>query len=144
MLSLHTILVGGFFGLLPDIDVVLEIVFFSLFGTIWGVHRAFTHTLIIPLLLAVLSFIFWKNKKIFFLGLVAAFGWATHVILDFLLVGEVPLLFPLTTASWGLNLLVSPTSPLEAGIYLLAALDAVVFLAWIWHEEKYKKIKDFL
>ena len=143
-LSPHLLLAAGIFGLLPDIDVILEIIFYALYGTLWGVHRAVTHSLLIPLILFFLAFLFLKNKKIFTLFLVGAFGWATHILLDFLLVGEVALFFPLLPGSWGLSLLVGPSVSEQAAIYLLSGLDAVVFLAWIWHEEKYRKLRDFL
>lgn len=138
-LSLHTIFVAGIVGALPDIDVVAELVWFATTGSLLGIHRLYTHTLVVPVILAIVGIVLVRWRPLFLAG---AFAWTVHVILDLVVAGQVPLLFPFSNALIGLNLLVPPGTA-QAAVYILSGLDAVIFLVWLWHEERYRKIKDF-
>ncbi|MBI4182044.1 MAG: metal-dependent hydrolase [Candidatus Aenigmarchaeota archaeon] len=144
-ISLHTIFVAGVFGLVPDLDIALEFLLYGI-GNPADLHRTFTHSFSIPFVLAVIALLLWRSgrarKQAAFLG-VAAFGWALHVFLDILSGGVVTPFVPFS--SWGIEvgILVNEAQPLQLQTSILAALDAVVFLVWLWHEEKYKKLKDF-
>src|SRR3989344_1774076 len=58
-ITIHEILVAGIFGLLPDIDFPIDIIFST------DVHRIFTHTFIIPLILVIIGFLNHRNNNAF-------------------------------------------------------------------------------
>lgn len=141
-LTSKDLFIAGVAGIMPDADIIFEVIYFLFVGGIWGIHRDFTHLLIIPSIFLIASVVSWKKKKISILLLMIAFGWGSHIILDLLLNGQFSPLAPFINTELGLNLF-GRSSPKET-MYLLASLDAAFFLAWLWHEQKYKKIKDFL
>ncbi|MEK6918575.1 MAG: metal-dependent hydrolase, partial [Nanoarchaeota archaeon] len=95
---LHLVLIGGLAGLLPDFDIGVYWVL-GFFGfSVSQVHRTFSHTLWVPILFFVLSFVFWKYKSsalsrrklswsnvLFVLGV----GTFIHIILDAVFIGSV-------------------------------------------------------
>ncbi len=87
--------------------------------------------------------ILWYNKKhktaVYFF--VICFGILFHISLDFLFTGDgygIMFLYPFSTAMFDLNLLSNLATEIIAGI------DAVILLAWLWHEEVKHKISDFI
>jgi membrane-bound metal-dependent hydrolase YbcI (DUF457 family) len=141
--TLFTILVAGIAGLLPDIDISLSWLLSKLGITAsWLAHRTITHTPIFALLFLIPGLILWYNKKhkLATLFLVATFGILLHIFLDMVLSpeGSIMLLWPFSTADFSLGLL----SGNVLGAY--AALDAILLLAWLTHEEIKHKIKDFI
>jgi len=140
--TLHTVFIAGFAGLLPDIDIPLNW-FLNLIGS--GIlHRTITHTLFFALIFLIPAFIFWKFKKhkIAMYFFVTTFGIFTHLLLDYIFVvdnaGGIMFFWPFLTAQYGLNL-IQHTTP---GIF--AAMDAVILLLWLWHEEVKHKISSFI
>ncbi len=145
--TLHTVLIAGIAGLLPDIDIFLRAVS-SLFriNLHWFFqHGNITHTpffasfFLIPAL-----FLLYKDKKkeatYFF---VMVFGILLHIFLDYLVGGGayegIMWLFPFSTEAWKIHLL--------RGIgfsNVPMALDAMILLLWLWHEEAMHKISDFI
>ena len=71
---------------------------------------------------------------------VATFGIFLHIFLDLVLSpeGSIMLLWPFSTADFSLGLISGNTST------IYAALDAILLLAWLAHEEIKHKIKDFI
>ena len=141
-ITIHEILVAGIFGLLPDIDFPIDIIFST------DVHRIFTHTFIIPLALVIIGFFLLKNPQgkqkgthWQTLAFVGAFGWVFHIILDFLTVGTITPLWPLSSMAAGLHLLESMS--LETTMSYLASLDAIILLGWLWHEDAKHKIIEY-
>ena len=140
-ITLHELFVAGLFGLLPDIDILFGLVSNFLFGTFpTAFHRTYTHTLVIPAVIFLTSLLFWDKQKIRMLLWMAAFGWFSHIILDYFIIGEVMPVFPISNLQVGLNPFGVPN---ETTYLLVAGLDAVSLLGWLWHEERMKKIKDF-
>jgi membrane-bound metal-dependent hydrolase YbcI (DUF457 family) len=140
-LPLHYVFVGGVAGLLPDIDIPFFWVLHSFIGLdVPFFHRIFTHTfLFILAFLATALICFDFNKKLSKLFFAITFGVAFHVFLDWLLVGGVAPLYPFSDAVYGLNLVGKLNLPLA-----IEGLEAIVLLAWLWHEEKLHKISDFI
>lgn len=141
--TLFTILVAGIAGLLPDIDVPLSWLLGKLGLTVsWLAHRTVTHTPIFALLFLIPGLFLWWNKKrkLSILFLVATFGIFLHIFLDLTLSpeGSIMLLWPFSTADFSLGLISGNTST------IYAALDAILLLAWLAHEEIKHKIKDFI
>ena len=139
--TLHTIFIAGFAGLLPDIDIPLNW-FLNFFGAGLA-HGTVTHTLLFSLIFLIPAFILWyyKKHKIAMYFFVTCFGILFHIFLDFVFSvenGGIIFFYPLSTATFGLNLL-SNFSP-----HLLAGIDAVILLLWLWHEEVKHKISDFI
>ena len=61
--------------MLPDIDIPISWLSQALFG-IDIAHRLYTHTLIIPLVIGFLGFMFYKSQKYSILLWIVGFGWA--------------------------------------------------------------------
>ncbi|HII65689.1 TPA: metal-dependent hydrolase [Candidatus Woesearchaeota archaeon] len=144
--TLHTVFVAGFAGLLPDIDILLG-KFLSSFGVeFW--HRTFTHTPFFGLLFLVPACILWgmNKKKLAMYFFVTAFGIFMHLLLDFTLspdlAGGVLLFYPLSYADYGIGILGSLTTLQTMQLY--AAMDAIILMLWLWHEEWKHKIRDYL
>jgi membrane-bound metal-dependent hydrolase YbcI (DUF457 family) len=140
--SLHTIFIAGFAGLLPDIDIPLNW-FLNLIG-VELIHRTITHTLLFGLIFLIPAFILWHYKKhktaIYFF--VTCFGILLHIFLDYSFISDggigIMLLYPFSNAAYGLNLLQN------VSYNFFAAIDAIILLAWLWHEEIKHKISDFI
>jgi len=139
--TLHTVFIAGIAGLLPDIDIPLNWLL-SFFGL--GIaHGTITHTPLFGLIFLIPAFVLWYNKKhkvatYFF---VISFGILLHIFLDFLFKIDVygtMLFYPFSNATYGMNILQS-VSP-----ELFASIDAIVLLAWLWHEEIKHKITDYI
>lgn len=140
--TLHTVFVAGVAGLLPDIDILLSN-FFSVFG-ISIYHRGITHTPLFAFIFLIPALILWRQKKhraaMYFF--VTFFGILLHVLLDYFFVvdsvGSIMLFYPFSNAAYGLNLLQ------HASNNLFAAIDAIILLLWLWHEEIKHKISDYI
>jgi membrane-bound metal-dependent hydrolase YbcI (DUF457 family) len=144
--TLLTILVAGIAGLLPDIDIPLSFVFSSL-GIENGEllqHGGITHTPFFGLLFLIPFSIFWKMKKhrLAIIFAVIAFGVVFHSFLDLFIGGGHPegvmALYPFSEQRFDMFLL------LIYGFPAIPALDAIILLAWLVHEERKHKIKDFI
>ena len=140
--TLHTIFIAGFAGLLPDIDIPLNW-FLNIF-CLSIAHRAFTHTPFFALIFLIPAFILLHKKKhkeaMYFF--VICFAIFLHILLDYLFVSDytsgIMFFYPLSNTIYGLNLLQNVTPKFFAGI------DAIILLAWLWHEEIKHKISDFI
>ena len=140
---MYIVLLAGFAGLLPDIDIAIGWIM-TPFG-IMIQHGTLTHTPLLALLFAVPGLVFLRlgkhNKSIIYF--VISFGVIFHIFLDWLLGGGghygLMLLYPISTVTYRINLL---------GNFDLAqvpaALDAFILLAWLTYEEFKHKIKDFI
>lgn len=145
--SLHTILIAGVAGLLPDIDVPISWLL-NFFGYSFELlrHGGITHTLIFGLIFLIPAFIlFNKGKhKISMYFFVITFGILFHVFLDYFLGGGggngIMLFWPLSTATFKIYLLKNFAS--FGG--LAAGIDAFILLVWLWHEEVKHKISGFI
>ena len=144
--TLHTVLIAGIAGLLPDIDIPLNWLF-SFFGYSSQLlaHGGITHTLLFALIFLIPGFIFFKKGKnktamVFF---VITFGILIHLSLDYFLGGGqyegIMWFWPLSATAYKLHLL----SYFNLS-NIPAALDAVILLAWLWHEEVKHKIINFI
>ncbi len=139
--TLHTIFIAGLAGLLPDIDIPLN--WFLNFFNLNLIHGTITHTPIFGLIFLIHAFILWHKKKhkeaMYFF--VICFGILFHIFLDYLFRIDnygIMFFYPFSNVVYGLNLFqhISPT--------FFAGLDAVILLAWLWHEEIKHKISDFI
>lgn len=144
--TLHTILIAGIAGLLPDVDVPLSWAL-NYFGYSFELleHGGITHTAFFGLIFLIPGYYFLKNKKHKLAGyfFVISFGILLHILLDYLLGGGawegVMWLWPISTQAYKLHLL-SKTNLLN----IPGALDAIILILWLWHEEKKHKIRDFI
>jgi len=129
----YLLVVGGIAGLLPDIDIPL--------GWILGkyIHGAFTHSLFFVLALLLIGIVSHYQKEItrakwFY---VIAAGWFIHILLDCLFNAYSTFLWPLAV-----NTTAFCPAPILGHNYG-AAIDAIILVAWLVHEEAHKKIKDY-
>jgi len=144
--TLHTVFIAGLAGLLPDIDIPLGILL-NFFG-IEFFHRTFTHTPLFGLIFLIPALIYWKLKKhkiaVYFI--VICFGVLSHVLLDFLSQSDssfgITLLYPFTFATFNLGLLGNLSFYQEVSLF--AAIDAIILLLWLYHEEIKHKISDYI
>ncbi len=143
--SMFTLLIAGIAGLLPDIDIPLTWLL-NLFGLSIDFlkHGGITHTPFFGLIFLIPAFIYLKKeqhkKSMYFF--VVTFGILLHISLDFILGGGdvhgIILFWPFSASTFKLHLLS------KLGIDMLpAAIDAVILLLWLWHEEAKHKINDF-
>ena len=138
-IPLFYIFLGGFAGLLPDIDLPIQWLLSSLGLAIEGLHRTFTHAIFMPLLLLVISYLVRnRSQKGSMLLAIFSFGFTIHILLDFLLLGFIMPLYPFSTAEIGLNLMA------RYSFEGLAGLDALLLLGWLYYLSKTKKIRDFI
>lgn len=145
-LTLHTILIAGIGGLLPDIDIPINWVL-GYFGKSLEImqHGGLTHTAFFGLIFLIPGFILWSKKihKTAVYFFVLSFGILFHIFLDYLLGGGnyegIMWLWPISSEAFKLHILKYFTMS-----NLPAALDAVILLAWLWHEEIKHKISDFI
>jgi len=140
--TLHTIFIAGLAGLLPDIDIPLNLVL-NIFG--FGItHGTITHVPLFGLIFLIPAFILWINKKHKFAMyfFVISFGVLFHIFLDYLIRsdvgGGIMLFYPVSNAAYGLNLFQ------DFSFLFFAGIDAIILLAWLWHEEIKHKISDFI
>ncbi len=145
-MTLHTVMIAGIAGLMPDIDIPLNWIL-GLFGKSISFlhHGGFTHTAFFGLIFLIPGFIFWKigKEKIGVYFFVICFGIIFHVFLDFFVGGGayegVMWFWPLSSQVYKIHLLGS------LGLQNLSAgIDALILLGWLWHEEMKHKISDFI
>ena len=138
---LHYVFIGGVAGLLPDIDIPLFWFLSNFLGLeVPWFHRTFTHTVFFPLLFLIVGIAYYKySQKITMLFAIISFGTGFHVMLDYLFSGTVAPLYPFSFNAVGLNLF--GMTNLEA---FASGVEAVVLLAWLWHEERKHRISDFI
>ncbi len=141
LLPLHYVFIGGIAGILPDIDIPLYWILNKFLGyNVPWFHRVFTHTFLFVILFLSMSLIFYDlNKKYSKIFAIVTFGVLFHIFLDWFFIGGVAPLYPFSDTVYSLNLLGRLDIPL-----VMEGLEAVVLLAWLWHEEKTHKISDFI
>ena len=141
--TLHTIFIAGFAGLLPDIDIPINW-FLNFFGVSIS-HGTITHTPLFGLIFLIPGFIFWRQKrhKAAMYFFVVCFGILLHIFLDYFLGGGqnegIMVFYPFSEAAFKLHLLTKLNFP-----NIPAAIDAIILLLWLWHEEIKHKISDYL
>jgi membrane-bound metal-dependent hydrolase YbcI (DUF457 family) len=136
LLTNKFILLAGFAGLLPDIDVPIS---YFLLGNL-EIHRTITHSIWFPIafFLLFLIFYFFKKKDLYKIFLMFFIGFSLHIILDFSISGTVSLFFPMKGNLYGMNIF-----PIEKMYLFYSAVDAILLLLWLTHEELEHKISDF-
>tara|TARA_Y100000310_G_scaffold47186_1_gene43792 strand:+ start:19546 stop:20055 length:510 start_codon:yes stop_codon:yes gene_type:complete len=140
--TLHTIFIAGFAGLLPDIDIPLNW-FLNLIGADL-VHRTITHTPLFALIFLIPAIFLWKQKKhkIAMYFFVTCFGILLHLSLDYFFAsdpsGGIMFFYPLSNVPYALNLLKGLST------HIFAAIDAIILLLWLYHEEIKHKISDYI
>lgn len=129
---LFFVLLAGFGGLLPDIDLLFQ--WFNL-----GFLHGDFHLVLIPLVLFVLGFVLYKiysKKNYFMYPLFLGVGYLIHLIFDIVVgSGYHQMFYPLSNVKIGLSLIPSE--------YLIG-IDAVILLVWLFHEYRQHNIKDFI
>ena len=133
----YLLVVGGIAGLLPDIDVPLTWIYNLLMGTTESLHGLFTHSILFPVIFLILTSVLFLQKKIKWakVSLVIFAGLFLHLFLDCLYGGYSTFLWPLEFSTsfcpqWGIKSYAS-------------AIDALILVAWLVHEEAHKLIKDY-
>ena len=144
-LTLHTIMIAGIAGLLPDIDILISWLLNSVGYAVKILqHGGLTHTIVFGLIFLIPALILLKKSKYkmaayFF---VVCFGILFHLLLDLVLGGSgegIMLFWPLSAQVYSINLLG------RIGLtHVPAALNAAILLIWLWHEEIKHKIVDFI
>ena len=130
------VLLAGIAGLLPDIDVPIS---YFAFGNL-EFHRTLTHTIWFPIAFFSLFVLFYflEKKDLYKTFLMLFIGFSFHIILDFYIFGTVSLFFPLNEEIYGLNIF-----PISQMYLVYSAVDAILLLLWLIHEEFEHKISSF-
>lgn len=145
--TLNTIFFAGFFGLLPDIDIPLRMISEALGFNVPFIfqHGGITHTPFFALLFLMPAFIFYKKKKhkIAMYFYVATFAIFLHIFLDYIIGGGsyegIMWLFPVSLQVWKIHII-----NYFSFSHIPESIDALLLLAWLWHEEIKHKISDFI
>lgn len=141
-ITTNHLLIAGIAGMLPDIDVAFGLVLTFINGSSPMIfHRLITHSLLIPALLLIMAMTahYTKRLETYKILLMLTIGITIHLILDFLLIGSIMPLYPFSTKEIGLNLTTGNT----AGVLMLA-LDTIILLAWLIHEQLKHRIIDYI
>lgn len=153
--SLHYAFIAGFGGLLPDIDIIISIIFNIAGVQNWNIHKTFTHSLFFPLIFLILFAITKPiNKKarvcnigrhklsISLICLALAFGTATHVALDTILGAPSYLLYPLSITDYSIDIFGWINNDIYALFFPL--LDGFLIVLWLFYLEWKHKISDVI
>jgi len=136
--TLHTLLVAGVAGLLPDIDIPIGWIL-GFFGKSYEllVHGGITHSALFGLIFLIPGFIFWykKKHKIAVYFFVICFGILFHLFLDCITGGYYHFFWPFYIGNHCITIIKQE---------FLAGLDAIILLAWLYHEEVKHRISDFI
>lgn len=115
-------------SLLPDTDIIYD------FLTGSEIHRGPTHSIIVALVIFIPIFIMYRKKAIpYFLALISH-----AVIADFLIAGQLQLLWPITTTEFGLNeisaVYINIFSPVNIALELIlfSAATALLYKTGDW------------
>lgn len=141
LIPLHYVFIGGIAGLLPDIDIPLFWLLKNLLGLqVEWFHRTLSHSLVFPLILLLIAILYnqFNRKKAILFGIIT-FGVFLHMLLDFLFFGYIMPFYPFSVMTMGLNLMTNLNLAAAA-----PAIDALILLGWLYHEEKKHKISDFI
>ena len=148
---LKYVLIAGIAGVLPDIDIPIFWILHFFGFTLDLVHRTFTHTIFLPIILLILFFITSKKAEVKVgrnkLGLNIIFlmifiGSSIHLILDATFQGYIVPLYPFIYTQIGLNLTQYLTEPLDN--LFLPSLEGALLVLWIIYLEYKHKISDFI
>ncbi len=145
--TLATLFVAGVAGLLPDADIPLRAMLTLMNMPVPDLlqHGGLTHTPFFGLMFLLPAALLWaaKKRKWSVIFIVITFGVLFHTFLDYTIGGGdekgLMLLYPLSTERVPLVGLL-----LNESVFSVAALDAVILLLWLFHEERKHKIRDFI
>ncbi|MBT3583171.1 metal-dependent hydrolase [Candidatus Woesearchaeota archaeon] len=138
----------GVGGILPDIDIALAYLFNFLSIELPRLlrHGRITHSIFLVLALLIASAFLWSGTKFskgpskkehhswFLISILVAIGVLAHILLDGF-AGDTTPYYPLSQAvAFGAQ---------RINQQLMISIDAVILLAWLFHEEWHHNIKKF-
>jgi len=138
LLTYRELFLCAFIGLLPDLDMVVQVFSVNVLNTPFWPHRTFTHNLIIPLVLLFIGLLLYRRDvnrhaaTIFFL---AGAAWAVHVLLDYSLYGPTRLLAPISWSAIGYS-----ARGLSYMRNLLLGLDGALLMGWLYLRSRSKNL----
>jgi len=140
-IPLRFILYGGLAGLLPDIDVPISWLASMVTGMdSLAYHRTITHTLLfLGIFILVAAVVQFESRKYAILWWFIAFGVGFHILLDAIFVEQVMLFYPFSDWQFGLNLF----SKTGLGGFI-EGIEAIILIAWLWHEQSKHRISDYI
>jgi len=127
----------AFLGLLPDADMLVQLVSWNLLKIPFWPHRIFTHNIFIPVVLLAIGLLLCRKNvnrhasTVFFL---ASAAWAVHILLDLAFMGPVWLLAPFSWQAIGFNVCTR-----SAFVNAFVAVDAILLLGWLFLRGKLYK-----
>jgi len=142
------VLLAGLAGLFPDIDIPIGYLFLG--GV--SIHRMYSHNIWFPLLFLSISIFLYSinKKKISLYFIMMSFGFLTHIILDGALSGYICPFYPLSTYTFGLDIIprllvifFPQFSQQDLSLLVFSSMDAVLLFFWLLHEQLTHKIRDY-
>lgn len=132
------VLIGGVAGLIADIDIPFSWLYNWINNTNLWFHGGITHSIIFPIIFLLIGLFIWykggkRNTRIMFF--VIAFGLFFHLVLDCMFGGYSNLLFPFYFGNFCPEFNIQQYAP---------AIDAIILVLWLIHEEIRHKIKDYI
>lgn len=132
-------LLGGIFGLVPDLDLPISAIltrFIDYDPTL--VHNVYTHVIWIPMMILGIAFLLdAANLKATAIAYLLAVGYSTHITLDFFIGGAKMVFYPVSRfIFFGLG-------PISGILHFAEMLDAVVFVVWVVYLYRTKQLTSY-
>ncbi len=152
---LHYVFIAGLGGVLPDIDFIISAIINFTSPEVWSLHKTLTHSLMFPIALFIL-FILLKpvslkakicnlgrhNLRLSTIFLMLSIGALIHLGLDFITGEWSYLLYPFSSAEYGLNLITYLSQEWQG--VLLTLIDGILLVIYLAYLEFKHKISDFI
>jgi len=141
-LTNHAIMLGGFFGILPDFDLPMLWIYNIINSQPISIyHRFFFHNVFWVIAFALIALVLCasKKKRISMIFTLLAFAFSIHLAIDFI-TGELILFYPVIKEYFGMRLLHIG----EAGYHVTAAIDAFLFLCLLAYLTIKGRIKNLI
>lgn len=149
----YYILVAMIGAILPDFDIGLYYIL-SFFGFgFWEVHKTFSHSIFIPLILFIIGFLIMKygikisglgkhHINLFYIFFILGIGSLLHLILDALFFPGIMPFYPFSNYYISFNTLETFSKGIKN--LILPTIDAILIVIWIFWLEFKLKITNYL
>ncbi len=147
---LYYVFIAGLGGIISDLDIAVFYLLYFFGFTFSEVHKTYTHSLIFPLILFILSISLRPLKKNFtrhklklnIIFLMLSLGVLSHIFLDNLLGKPFAIFYPLSNLTFSLDLV--SYLPLALQSSAIACLDAALLIIWLLYLEIKHKLSDVI
>lgn len=148
----YYILIMAIGAIIPDLDVILYAFLYPLGFSLEQLHRTFLHSVFVPFAFFLIGILIYSTKiknadlrkrhmKLYSIFFILGAGALIHLILDYLLAGQIIPFYPFSNLEVGLNIIDLFPTYLHNLIY--PALDTILLFFWLFWMEFKLKINDY-